>query len=150
MAERQLTGKHAAAIFIGAFGVIIAVNITLAVHAVRSFPGLEVRNSYIASQHFDADRATQQALGWTVQARADQGRIRLFITDQTGSPVRVGSLNAVIGRPTHIRDDKHLPLVFDGQAYSADAVLAPGAWNIRLKATAPDGTAFRQRIVLTR
>ena len=43
MAERQFTGWHAAAVFGGAFGVIIAVNITLAVQAVGTFPGLEVK-----------------------------------------------------------------------------------------------------------
>ncbi|MCB1313657.1 MAG: FixH family protein, partial [Sedimentitalea sp.] len=39
MADREFTGKHALLLFVGAFGVIIAVNIALAVSAVRTFPG---------------------------------------------------------------------------------------------------------------
>ena len=43
MAERQFTGKHALAVFVAAFGVIIAVNLVLAYSAVKTFPGLEVK-----------------------------------------------------------------------------------------------------------
>ena len=53
MAERKFTGKHALAVFVGAFGVIIAVNLVLAYNAVKTFPGLEVKNSYVASQEFN-------------------------------------------------------------------------------------------------
>ena len=54
--------------FVAAFGVIIGVNLVLALSAVRTFPGLEVKNSYVASQTFDERRAAQEALGWTVSA----------------------------------------------------------------------------------
>ena len=60
----EIKGWHVALWFSMAFGVIIAVNLTLAFNAVRTFPGLEVKNSYVASQSFDADRAAQNALGW--------------------------------------------------------------------------------------
>jgi len=69
MAERQLTGRHVLMIFVGAFTVIIGVNIALAYNAVRTFPGLEVKNSYVASQEFNTRRAAQVALGWTVDLR---------------------------------------------------------------------------------
>ena len=59
MAEKEFTGKHAAAVFIGAFSVIIAVNIALAVSAVSTFPGLEAKNSYVASQQFNVRRSAQ-------------------------------------------------------------------------------------------
>ena len=42
---REIKGIHVFAAFALAFGTIIAVNMTLAVQAVRTFPGLEVRNS---------------------------------------------------------------------------------------------------------
>ena len=54
---REITGRHVAAMFGAGFGVIIAVNVLLATKAVSTFPGLEVKNSYVASQTFDADRA---------------------------------------------------------------------------------------------
>ena len=53
---RQIKGWHVLTGFGVAFGVIIAVNLTLAYQAVATFPGLEVKNSYVASQSFDVDR----------------------------------------------------------------------------------------------
>ena len=50
----EIKGWHVFATFAAAFGIIISVNLTLAFKAVATFPGLEVRNSYIASQSFDA------------------------------------------------------------------------------------------------
>jgi nitrogen fixation protein FixH len=145
---RQLTGRHVALIFCGAFGIIIAVNLALAYSAVSTFPGLEVKNSYVASQSFDRDRERQQALGWTISAEARDGRILLSVTDEGGRPVEVARLDATLGRATHVRDDSRPAFVFDGTQYVADADLAPGNWNIRMEAEAPDGTLFRQRVVL--
>ncbi|SHJ59309.1 Nitrogen fixation protein FixH [Shimia gijangensis] len=148
MAEREFTGRHAAMVFVGAFGVIIAVNLLLAFSAVKTFPGLEVKNSYVASQEFDARRIAQTALGWKVAARATGGLVILSITDQEGAPVQVTSLEAILGRATHMKDDMEPAFQFDGSVYVAPAELAGGNWNIRMKATAQDGTEFTQRVVL--
>jgi nitrogen fixation protein FixH len=142
------TGKHALMIFGGAFGVIITVNMTLAVNAVRTFPGLEVKNSYVASQTFDDRRAAQQALGWTVEASHEDGVLRLAIADPDGRPVQAGTLEATLGRATHVQDDRMPDFAFDGSAYTARETLEPGNWNIRMKAVALDGTPFTQRVVL--
>ena len=56
----ELRGRHVGAMFVAGFGIIIAVNILLAVKAVGTFPGLEVANSYVASQSFDARRKAQR------------------------------------------------------------------------------------------
>ena len=148
MAQREFTGTHAALIFVGAFGIIISVNVALAVSAVRTFPGLEVKNSYVASQSFDARRAAQQALGWSVRAEAREGRVILSITDAQGRPVEAADLNATLGRATHVKDDVSPDFVFDGRAYVAPADLDRGNWNIRMVARAADGTEFRQRVIL--
>lgn len=145
---RKFTGYHAFAIFGGAFAVIIAVNLTLAYNAVATFPGLEVKNSYVASQSFDARRDAQQALGWDVRADAQGGLLVLSITDADGQPVQAGTLDATLGRATSVREDRTPAFAFDGQAYVAREELAPGNWNIRMKATALDGTPFEQRVVL--
>ncbi|TCS67561.1 nitrogen fixation protein FixH [Primorskyibacter sedentarius] len=146
--ERKLTGWHVLAIFGGAFGVIIAVNLTLAYNAVRTFPGLEVKNSYVASQTFDDRRAKQEALGWTVHADAQGDKVMLAITDAEGRPVQVGSLDATLGRATQVKDDRRPDFQFDGTAYVAYEALPDGNWNIRMKATALDGTEFTQRVIL--
>ena len=84
MTDRKFTGKHALMVFVGAFGIIITVNLLMAFKAVSTFPGLETKNSYVASQEFDDKRAAQEALGWTVSARATGGLVILSITDQLG------------------------------------------------------------------
>jgi nitrogen fixation protein FixH len=145
---KELTGKHVLAIFVSAFGVIIAVNITLAVNAVKTFPGLEVKNSYVASQQFDERKAAQEGLGWVVSGNHANGQLRLSITDQAGAAVEVASLDAVLGRATHVADDVEPDFTFDGNAYVAPIELANGNWNIRMKAVAADGTEFVQRVVV--
>lgn len=146
--ERKLTGWHALAIFGGCFAVIISVNLVLAYSAVKTFPGLEVKNSYVASQEFDVRRAEQEALGWNVYAEAKGGLLILSIKDDQGKPVQAGSLDAVLGRATHVQDDRTPDFAFDGRDYVARETLAPGNWNIRMKATSLDGVPFEQRVVL--
>ena len=148
MAERKFTGKHALAVFVGAFGVIIAVNLALAYSAVKTFPGLEVKNSYVASQQFNDRRDSQEALGWTVNAKATGGLLILSITDKAGNPVRVAELDAVLGRATHVKEDTKPEFTFDGSAYVAKAELGAGNWDLRMVAKAEDGTEFTQRIPL--
>jgi len=146
--EKQLTGRHVAMIFVGAFGVIITVNLLLAFNAVKTFPGLEVKNSYVASQTFDDRKLAQEALGWDVAATAKGGLVVLSITDSAGKPVQVSNLDAVLGRATHVKDDLSPDFQFDGRAYVARAELGAGNWNIRMRATALDGTPFEQRVIL--
>lgn len=145
---REFTGKHMLALCVGAFGIIIAVNVYMATMAVRTFPGLEVSNSYVASQEFDNRRAAQEVLGWSVYASAVGDQVKLEITDREGQPVEVASLTAILGRATHVKDDQTPEFVFDGKAYLAPAKLAPGNWNIRMIARAKDGTEFIQRVIL--
>ncbi len=145
---REFTGRHAAIIFVSAFTVIIGVNLTLAYSAVNTFPGVEVKHSYVASQEFDIRRDAQEALGWHVNARATGGLVILAITDDAGMPIQVENLNAVLGRATHVKDDIKPDFKFDGQAYVAPVELADGNWNIRMTATSVDGTEFTQRVIL--
>ena len=144
----ELKGRHVALMFVTGFSIIIAVNLTLAFSAVRTFPGLEVKNSYVASQAFDADRAAQLALGWDIDFRADGERAVLSIADAHGA-VAPEITRATLGRATHVGEDQELTFRFDGAGHVAEITpLAPGNWNLRLVAVAPDGTEFKQRIVL--
>ncbi|MBC6441971.1 MAG: FixH family protein [Rhodobacteraceae bacterium] len=148
MKDGRLTGRHVALIFASGFTVIVAVNLTLAYSAVRSFPGLEVENSYIASQVFDVNRKAQDALGWDVSAVIEGKMLRLSLEDANG-PVRPDITRATLGRATHIREDRDLVFRLDGRAHVAQVGdLGTGNWNLRLKAIAEDGTLFQRRIVL--
>ena len=145
--ERRITGYHVLFGFVMAFGVIISVNLFLAFSAVKTFPGLEVKNSYVASQTFDESRAAQEALGWEIAADHSNGMLALSITDEYG-PVEVQSLTATLGRATTVAADIAPDFKFNGNAYVAPVELRDGNWNIRMVAVAPDGTTFQQRVIL--
>ncbi len=143
-----ITGPKFFAIFASFFVVIIGVNIVLAYQAVHTFPGLEVDNSYVASQTFDADRAAQEALGWTATAHVHQGELTLSLTDALGRAADPESVTGLFGRPTSTRDDQVPAFAFDGTAWRAPVMADAGQWNLRLEAISRDGTPFRQRLVV--
>lgn len=145
---RPLTGRKVLFIAIGAFAVILTANMTLAVRAVQSFPGLEVDNSFVASQNFNEELAAQLALGWDVRAAVEDGVLTIAFTDDAGQPVDVASMQAVVGRATHVQDDFAPEFAYSRGRFTAPVDIRPGNWNIRLVAHAPDGTEFRQRVVL--
>ncbi|MFM7655388.1 MAG: FixH family protein [Paracoccaceae bacterium] len=148
---REITGKHVLFFTVSAFAVIIAVNLTMAYKAVSTFPGLEVKNSYVASQSFDADRAAQQALGWTLTPAYDPAakEMRLVFSDKTGLPVSVTDLSVLIGRTTSSAEDIRPAFTREAGAYTAKADLGIGKWMLQIEARAEDGTLFRQRIDLS-
>ena len=141
-----ITGPKAFAIFASFFVVIIAVNVTLAVQAVAHLPGARGRATPTSPrQLFDRERDAQEALGWTAERPRDPRRRRAWRSGTaTGAPWPTPAVSAEIGRPTDRIDDQALALAFDGAAWAAPAALAPGRWQLRLRATAADGTAFRQ------
>lgn len=143
---RRLSGKHMLGFMLALFGLIIAVNVGMAWFSIGSFPGLETPNSYVASQQFDRQRAAQEALGWVVTPQYDGREMVLEIRDGAGAPAQVAALSAVIGRPTHQREDVTPEFIYRDGAWRAPLALAPGRWNIHLTARALDGTEFRQRL----
>ena len=147
---RPLTGWHVMAMFVAFFGVIIAVNGTLAWKAISTFPGLEVDNGYIASQTFDVEMAAHKALNWTFAHGydADRKELRLQFTDAAGLPVTLAALNVLVGRTTEAGDDIRPDFVLREGVFTAPATLAQGKWMMKVEARAGDGTLFRQRIDL--
>lgn len=148
MSTRRIKGWHVFAGFAGAFAVIISVNLVLAFSAVSTFPGLEVKNSYVASQTFDERRAAQDALGWDVSATHRDGRLTLAIRNRHGDIIPVDALEATVGRATHVYADVTPEFRMTSDGYVADVDLGDGNWNIRMTAKASDGTDFSRRIVL--
>lgn len=142
---QRITGRAVLVTFSALFGVIVVVNVFMAYKAVGTFPGLEVANSYVASQTFDADRNAQQSLGWTVEHDYRDGVMTFLMRDSHGMPAPVKTFTATVGRTTHTRDDVTPEWSYEGGAFTAPITLAPGKWLIHLEATAPDGTRFRQR-----
>lgn len=143
----EIRGWHVLVGFGLAFGVIIAVNLTLAVNAVRTFPGLEVKNSYVASQNFDAARDAQLALDWDVTAEVTGTQLRVEVM-RDGRPVRPEIVEATFGRATSVAADQVPDFTYRGGGFVAPVTAGAGNWNLRLKMRAEDGTLFRQRIVV--
>ncbi|MEM6739826.1 MAG: FixH family protein [Pseudomonadota bacterium] len=142
----ELKGWHVLAIFLTFFGTIISVNLFMASKAIGTFPGLEAKNGFVASQSFQERRAAQVALGWTVGARQADGVLEITIVDGTGAPVQVATLDAIVGRPTHVNEDRIPEFTYRMGVYSTPMDLSDGNWDVRLVALAMNGTEFRQRV----
>ena len=144
--EFELKGKHVLAITVSAFAVIIGVNLFMAFSAVGTFPGLETKNSYVASQQFDRLREAQEALGWTVQAEIEGEQLIIDIKDAEGAPVEVLRIAGIFGRATHVKDDQtpEFSRSSSGAYVAHVGTLGGGYWNFRMEATAKDGTPFQQ------
>lgn len=146
----EITGRKVLLFTVGAFSIIISVNLLLAYKAVSTFPGLEVKNSYIASQSFDADRTAQQGLGWTLASDylAEEKALVLTFTGPDGQPAEVTGLSVMVGRATAAQNDTRPEFTRNAGQFSAPLDLEPGKWMMQVEAFAADGTAFRQRIDL--
>jgi nitrogen fixation protein FixH len=145
---REITGKQVFAVTAGAFGIIIAVNLLMAYKAVSTFPGLEVKNSYVASQTFDADRRAQLALGWTLTPDYTPGQLSLAFTDAAGGAAAVVGLSVLVGRTTEAREDQRPVFARENGVFVAPLDLRPGLWMMQVEALNADGVTFRQRIDL--
>lgn len=143
---RKLTGRHVLAITVTAFAIIIGANMAMLMAATGTFPGLVVKNSYIASQEWNGRAGAQVTLGWQARVGYADGALHVTLSDRAGRPVEGAELTARIGRPSDARSDRTLVLTPDGAGYSARLELAPGRWLIDV-ATLSD-PKFRQQVVL--
>jgi len=145
---KEFTGKKMLMLMVAFFAVIISVNLYMAFSAVSTFPGLEVENSYVASQQFNDRAAAQRALGWDVSLRHEGNELVLDLRDSDGNEVIPAGIDAKIGRPTFAGDDLELSFRLMGDSYHAEAELAPGPWRLFLDVVAQDGTLYKKRIHL--
>jgi nitrogen fixation protein FixH len=133
----RFTGYHMAAILIGFFGIVIAVNIYMAKLAIGTFGGTVVDNSYVASQNYNAwlaEADKQAKLGWKVGAtRLSDGKLMLAIVDNgvSGSGF---TINAQAEHPLGRAPERQLTLISqgDGRYLSRDALPA-GRWLLRIE-----------------
>lgn len=136
-ATGRFTGRHMLAIMVAFFGTIIAVNVTLAMFANRSWTGLVVKNSYVASQEFNGkveEGRRQAALGFTPTLSIDGGALRFTLADAAGAPVTLAGGEVLFRRPASDREDRTLTLVPAGDALEARADLADGVWIVEINA----------------
>lgn len=134
---RRFTGWHMTIVMIAFFGVVIAVNLTLAFFAGSSWTGLVVQNSYVASQHFNEGlnaARKQKAYGWHSELSYQNRELTFELRDRTGAPVVIEGLNVFLGRPAFEQKDHTVPLAYIGDGrYHAVTELAPGVWVARVE-----------------
>lgn len=143
---KPLTGRKVLLIVLAGFAIVIAANLSLAVSAIATNPGLEVKNGYIASQKFERRRELQDRLAWKADALYEDGFLVVEIIADDGRPAELREFSAVVRRPTHQREDRTPEFKFSGQHYSAPIDLARGRWNVDVKAASVDGQEFEQRL----
>ena len=150
-------------LFVAAFGVIIAVNGTMAYIAVDSWTGLETEQPFQRAQAYNAElaqKSMQTQLGWNASAQfepapiadnAHAGVVHLSITDREGRGVSGLSVETLAVRP--IQEGFDQSLIFAERSpgtYVASIQLPlPGQWELRFTATrADDVFKMRQRILV--
>ena len=139
--EAKFTGLHMALVMVAFFGTIIAVNLTMAIIASKSWTGLVVKNSYVASQKFNGQIALQQQLlntGWRGELTVNKGTY-LFQMSKNQQPISGCSVTAKAKRPVHERQDTTLTFQAMGEGrYQTQADLNPGQWVLDLQAFCPE------------
>lgn len=131
--SRPFTGRRMTAIMFAFFGVIIAVNFTMASLASSSFSGVVVANSYVASQNFNRwldEARIEGELGWKASARRDAaGRVALALSGVPAGAKVTGAAWHPLGRaPDRV-------LHFNADMTSKETIPA-GRWRIRIEVTA--------------
>ncbi|MCX8476993.1 MAG: FixH family protein [Sphingomonas sp.] len=137
---RPFTGRHMAAILIGFFGIVIAVNFVMATNAVRTFGGAVVDNSYVASQRFNAwlaEAHAQDAQGWKAEARGtSDGALLVALRDADG-PIKRAAVTVEAEHPLGRLPGRSFALTALGDGrYAAPHALPAGRWRIRIDARA--------------
>lgn len=144
----QFTGRHMLAIMLAFFGVIIGVNVTMAVMANTSWSGFVVKNSYIASQEFNrraAEGREQDALGWRSQISLRDGTLRYALVDQSGASRVLSGGKGIIRRAVNDTGDHTLVLRPAGNgALEASVLLEDGIWIIEILAEAGLERPYRE------
>lgn len=145
--EFRFTGKHMLLVMISFFGVIITVNFTMATLATKSWTGLVVKNTYVASQQFNEHlekAAVVRSAGFQSDLGYANGELTFSLKDRNGAAILIEGLQAEIGRPSFEQADQtHNLKHTGGKQYLAKVPLAVGIWSLSLTGVA-DGIAYRR------
>lgn len=147
-APARFSGRHMAAILIGFFAVVLAVNLLLARLAGSTFGGVVVENSYVASQNFNRwldAAAAERSLGLNAQtSRRADGRVAVVLAG-AGSGA---SLIAVARHPLGRLPDQRLQFTREqAGTFVSIQPLPAGRWQLRLEAQS-GGKAWRSEEAL--
>lgn len=136
MIRGEFTGRRMAIVMIAFFGVIIAVNLTMATLATRTFGGTVVDNSYVASQNFNSwlrEARDQAGLQWNEQTGLDaSGRLVSRLHSPYG-PLRGATVEAQVSHPLGQAPERLIAMASEGEGqYRSAEALPGGRWIVRL------------------
>jgi nitrogen fixation protein FixH len=142
-ATGRIRGVHVLLAMLAFFATVIAVNVTFVVFAVQSFPGEDVRRSYLQGLNYNvtlAERRSQAALDWSAAAslveRDGAPAVELVLRDGEGRPINGLTASGELRWPTSARFDHALAFEPRGEGRYVARVegLAPGRWVLRGRA----------------
>ncbi|TCH98268.1 nitrogen fixation protein fixH [Roseococcus sp. SYP-B2431] len=139
-------------VFVGGFGVVVAVNAVLITAAVTTFTGTTTGGAYDRGRTYGdvlAEAERQRALGWQGAVSRQGGAVVLALRQADGSPLPADA--TVAGRLQRPLERRALPLHFlpaaPGGWRAAVEIPAPGAWEAVLTVTrGADRFELRERL----
>ncbi|WP_315918611.1 FixH family protein [Mesorhizobium sp. SP-1A] len=144
----EFTGWHMLFVMVAFFGVVIAVNLTMATFARTSWTGLVVENTYVASQQFNRkaeEGRAQAALRWKGALTLAKGSIRYELSDASGNRIVPRAVTMAFRHPAYEAHDRTLQLEkgADG-AFQSNETVRDGAWIVEIDADVGRDTPYRQ------
>lgn len=155
----ELRGWHVLLMLSAFFGVMIAVNVVFMTYAYDTFTGEDTSSPYLKGLQFNKtldERAVQAKLGWhaTIELNPDGNGVipAATIRDAAGAPQDSLRVTMTLRRPTNAALDRELPLTAIGNGRYTAAVLplAPGQWDVTVRAELAGGVTFEanRRVLL--
>jgi len=152
-----LKGYHVLLWLTGFFGMMFVVNGIFLFYAIKTFPGEDVKKSYVQGLDYNrtlAQRAAQSELGWHAEIGMNGPHLEIRIIDSAGAGVSGHEVRVLVRRLATTSDDRELlTMPQGGGVYMADvSALAPGQWEIIADVNEPDGgaTLFEARKRVTK
>lgn len=142
----RVTGWHVLAGVTAFFAVVLAVDVSFTVMAIRTFPGQVSVTPYedglLYNRHI-AQLDAQARLGWRASAAAEPGQVVVTLTDAGGRPLSGLAVAGRLERPA--TETGRIALKFadmGGGRYVAPAGRVAGAWDLTAEARGPGKASF--------
>ena len=141
---KKLKGWHVLLIMLGFFGVIFSVNGVFLYHAITSFPGEDVKKSYVQGLNYNdtlAARAAQAELGWSAAIGVDGETLVLQLDDRDGQPITNRVAVADLRRRASDAADHTFILQANtrGEYTTEVGMIEKGQWFVRVNVMDYDG-----------
>lgn len=141
----RLTGWHVLAAVTGFFAVVIAVDVTFAVLAYKTFPGevsvTPYEDGLIYNRHL-AQLDAQEKLGWKAGASATAGGVEVVFLDRAGAPVSGLALTGKLERPATEAGQVTPRFHETAPGHYLAPLAVHGAWDLTVEARDAKGRMF--------